>query len=143
MSITVADVLNLTRDYQNFNYSIFEFGSNKFICEGDRCESPVGYEDRIVSAVKFGAGWIKIIVEPTKPSSFFGDRDKMIDFFTLSRRQFLQSYSYLSDEDYSATAIDVGWKIGFAGWETYDYENCEGQSLGAIALFADWVDSVG
>lgn len=41
-----------------------------------------------------------------KELSFAGDREKMIDFFPLSKTEFLQSYSYLTEEEYNATVID-------------------------------------
>ena len=38
--------------------------------------------------------------------SFIGDREKMRDFFRISKQEFLQSYSYLTEKEYNATVID-------------------------------------
>ena len=43
---------------------------------------------------------------------FINDTDKMRDFFVLSKYEFLNSYSYLKEENYQAT-IDILWqKLG-------------------------------
>lgn len=34
---------------------------------------------------------------------FYNDKEKMIDFFGLSKEEFLESYSYLTDEEYELT----------------------------------------
>ena len=45
-------------------------------------------------------------------NDFIDDRDKMNDILWLTREQFLNSYSYLTEEDYQAT-IDILWqKLG-------------------------------
>ena len=38
--------------------------------------------------------------------SFIDDDEKMIDFVLLTKEEFLQSYSYLTEEEYDATVID-------------------------------------
>lgn len=43
--------------------------------------------------------------------SFINDKEKMRDFFRLSKRDFLNSYSYLSEQEYNATFIDVYKRI--------------------------------
>lgn len=40
-------------------------------------------------------------------TSFIDDQEKMIDFFELTKEEFLQSYSYLTEEEYEATKQDV------------------------------------
>lgn len=44
--------------------------------------------------------------------SFFDDKEKMLDFFQLSKAEFLKSYSYLTEEEYNATAHDV-WERAY------------------------------
>lgn len=39
--------------------------------------------------------------------SFIDDQEKMIDFFTITKEEFLKSYSYLTEEEYETTARDV------------------------------------
>lgn len=36
--------------------------------------------------------------------NFISDDEKMLDFINLSKDEFLQSYSYLTEEEYDATA---------------------------------------
>ena len=38
---------------------------------------------------------------------FIDDIEKMKDFYTLSKEEFLKSYSYLKEEDYNATMKHV------------------------------------
>lgn len=42
---------------------------------------------------------------------FLSDEDKMRDFKELTKEEFLQSYSYLTEEEYDATAKEVAQKI--------------------------------
>ncbi len=39
--------------------------------------------------------------------SFIDDKEKMVDFWTLDKDEFLQSYSYLTEEEYDATAAEA------------------------------------
>ena len=40
--------------------------------------------------------------------SFSDDEEKMRDFWCLSKKNFLKSYSYLTEEEYDATTKDIG-----------------------------------
>lgn len=40
-------------------------------------------------------------------ASFIDDEEKMVDFFILTKEEFLMSYSYLTEEEYDATKRDV------------------------------------
>ena len=42
-----------------------------------------------------------------KGFSFIDDEEKMEDFYLLSKEEFLQSYSYLHEDDYDATMEEV------------------------------------
>ena len=42
-------------------------------------------------------------------NDFIDDKDKMNDIFKLSKSEFLNSYSYLTEEEYQAT-IDKMWE---------------------------------
>ena len=46
-----------------------------------------------------------------KASHFLNDIDKMIDFGILAKEEFLASYSYLTEEEYDATAVAVDRRI--------------------------------
>ena len=52
---------------------------------------------------------------------FMYDQEKMVDFFVLSKEEFLASYSYLTNEDYEATVKEVIKASGY-----YNPEACEG-----------------
>ena len=41
------------------------------------------------------------------PLSFANDEEKMVDFLLLTKEEFLQSYSYLTEEEYDATEAEV------------------------------------
>lgn len=43
--------------------------------------------------------------------SFISDKEKMRDFFRLTKKEFLESYSYLSEQEYNATVYEVYRKI--------------------------------
>ena len=45
--------------------------------------------------------------------SFIDDKEKMNDIFVLSKDEFLNSYSYLTEEDYQSTIDDL--------WEDFGY----------------------
>lgn len=44
--------------------------------------------------------------------SFISDAEKMRDFLWLSKEEFLQSYSYITDEEYEATFKYFAWLHG-------------------------------
>jgi len=56
--------------------------------------------------------------------SFEKDEEKMRDFASLTREEFLQSYSYLNERDYAATIAAVGfiWVVKNLGWRVSEYE---------------------
>ena len=43
-------------------------------------------------------------MENIKITPFVNDGEKMRDFFDLTKEEFLESYSYLTEEEYDATA---------------------------------------
>ncbi len=49
----------------------------------------------------------KSISAPVFEGSFINDEEKMRDFNELSKEEFLSSYSYLTEAEYEATALDV------------------------------------
>lgn len=40
-----------------------------------------------------------------KTANFIDDKEKMHDFFRLTKEEFLSSYSYLTEEEYDNTAM--------------------------------------
>lgn len=53
--------------------------------------------------------------------SFINDKEKMRDYFSLSKREFLESYSYLTEEEYDMTAKEVSDIIANT---KIDYDGC-------------------
>ena len=49
---------------------------------------------------------IEEVIE-TKYKSFTDDKEKMRDFYILSKIEFLKSYSYLTELEYDLTVIEV------------------------------------
>ena len=71
---------------------------------------------------------------------FMTDKEKMVDFFILSKEEFLASYSYLTDEEYEATVKEV---IKASGYQNPDVcEDFDGKDLRDIVLgcmMRDWL----
>ncbi len=42
-----------------------------------------------------------------KYKSFTDDKEKMKDFYILSKKEFLKSYSYLTELEYNLTVLEV------------------------------------
>lgn len=63
---------------------------------------------------------------------FMPDQEKMVDFFILSKEEFLASYSYLTDEDYEATVKEVIKTSGY--WNPRACEGLDGRELRDIVL---------
>ena len=64
---------------------------------------------RMMSAAKASGGLYcdGILSGKKYYSDFMDDGDKMVDFFKLSKEEFLKSYSYLKEEEYDATLKKV------------------------------------
>lgn len=71
---------------------------------------------------------------------FMTDQEKMVDFFILSKKEFLASYSYLTDEAYDATVKEV---IKASGCQNPDAcKDFDGKYLRDIVLgcmMKDWL----
>ena len=63
---------------------------------------------------------------------FMPDQEKMVDFFILSKEEFLASYSYLTDEDYEETVKEVIKTSGY--WNPKACEGFDGRELRDIVL---------
>ena len=63
---------------------------------------------------------------------FMYDQEKMVDFFILSKEEFLKSYSYLTDEDYEATVKEVIKASGY--WNPRACEGFDGTKLRDIVF---------
>lgn len=66
---------------------------------------------------------------------FMPDQEKMVDFFILSKEEFLASYSYLTDEDYEETVKEVIKASGYynpGACEDFDGRELRDVILGCI-----------
>ncbi len=77
-------------------------------------------------------------------NSFIDDQEKMLDFFFLSRSEFLQSYSYLTQDDYKATEHDIINKLQYCNQDWYDNDpNRDERTLREIVfriMVIDWLN---
>lgn len=65
--------------------------------------------------------------------SFIDDQEKMIDFFTITKEEFLNFYSYLTEEEYEATARDVLDRSGYWNKKALaENKDVEGIAIGKI-----------
>ena len=78
-----------SRDREEYNELRKKEKGIEEACEDGKCEE--GCEER------------KPVKESKGSSTFLSDADKMLDFKSLSKDEFLKSYSYLSEEEYDAT----------------------------------------
>ena len=46
-------------------------------------------------------------MEKIKYKDFCDDAEKMVDLFQLSKKEFLKSYSYMTEEEYLLTSIKI------------------------------------
>lgn len=63
---------------------------------------------------------------------FMFDQEKMVDFFSISKEDFLASYSYLTEDDYEATVKEVIKASGY--FNVGDCEGMDGTELKDIVL---------
>lgn len=55
--------------------------------------------------------WAQVKQYCSRTKSFIDDNEKMVDFFKLTKEEFLSSYSYLEEDAYNSTLEDVKYKI--------------------------------
>lgn len=63
---------------------------------------------------------------------FMFDQDKMVDFFSIGKEDFLASYSYLTEDDYEATVKEVIKASAY--WDIKACEGMDGTELKDIVL---------
>ena len=78
-------------------FSICDIGSTVFLTEEEAHAS--------MEPIKLHQEYLAKL-NSSKHLSFINDEEKMNDFHNLSKEQFLESYSYLSEEEYDSTFID-------------------------------------
>ena len=79
--------------------------------------------------------------------SFINDQEKMIDFFTTTKEQFLNFYSYLTEEEYEATQKDVLNRSGYWNAEALSEDTeTDGAVIGKIVMsimMTEWLQNKG
>lgn len=75
--------------------------------------------------------------------SFINDQEKMVDFFTLYKRTFLDFYSYISEEEYEETKKDVLMRSGYwnaeALAEDIDVEGIDIAKIVQSIMMTEWL----
>ena len=74
--------------------------------------------------------------------SFINDQEKMVDFFSVNRKDFLEFYSYISKEEYNSTIQDVLNRSGY--WNADYCEVDDGVIIGKILhsiMLTEWLQN--
>lgn len=105
--ITRLEFLNEIKDMINHNIMCY---SNNYSLG----EAKAGYENEFKKENKKLILIEELIREEKQkdeerniPIDFINDKEKMRDFYKLSKREFLESYSYLTEEEYDSTKAKV------------------------------------
>ena len=67
------------------------------------------YDDNFYTTCGKCNDTIKLDTEPFMERVFITDIDKMNDFKKLNKKEFLKSYSYLTEDEYDTTALYLNW----------------------------------
>lgn len=77
--------------------------------------------------------------------SFINDQEKMIDFFTTTKNEFLKFYFDITDEEYEETKKDVLMRSGYWNAEALaEDEDVNGIEIGKIVqsiIIAEWLQN--
>ena len=74
--------------------------------------------------------------------SFITDQEKMVDFFTISKEDFLEFYNYVTEEEYDATKKDVLSRSGYWNREELADDDVDGIVIGKIVqsiMMQEWL----
>lgn len=75
--------------------------------------------------------------------SFIDDQEKMVDFFTITKKSFLSFYSYITEEEYEATKQDVLNRSGYWNAEALaESKDVDGITVGKIVnsiMMTEWL----
>ena len=65
--------------------------------------------------------------------SFISDTEKMVDFFSITKREFLESYSYITEKEYEDTKKEALLKSGYPNVESVlENKSADGIMIGKI-----------
>ena len=75
--------------------------------------------------------------------SFINDQEKMVDFFTITKDNFLTFYSYITEEEYETTKKEVLARSGYWNSEALsEDEYVDGITIGKIVqsiMMTEWL----
>ena len=77
--------------------------------------------------------------------SFISDTEKMVDFFEITKREFLKSYSYITEKEYEDTKKEVLLKSGYPNAESVlENKSADGIVIGKIIqsiMIVEWLNN--
>ena len=120
LSCDVDTINNLDYDnYDNGTYIIDgweivdrEFYHGEEQMEHDMYDMIKTIDERMPQHMKLtDSEWIQVKQDCIRTKSFIDDNEKMVDFFRLTKEEFLSSYSYLEEDAYNSTLEDVKHRI--------------------------------
>ena len=120
LSCDVDTINNLDYDnYDNGTYIIDgweivdrEFYHGEEQMEHDMYDMIKTIDERMPEHMKLTDNeWIQVEQDCIRTKSFIDDNEKMVDFFRLTKEEFLSSYSYLEEDAYNSTLEDVKHRI--------------------------------
>ena len=77
--------------------------------------------------------------------SFISDTEKMVDFFEITKRDFLKSYSYITEKEYEDTKKESLLKSGYPNAESVlENKSADGIMIGKIIqsiMIVEWLNN--
>ena len=77
--------------------------------------------------------------------SFISDTEKMVDFFSITKREFLESYSYITEKEYEDTKKEALLKSGYPNVESVlENKSADGIMIGKIIqsiMIVEWLNN--
>ncbi len=77
--------------------------------------------------------------------SFISDTEKMVDFFEITKREFLKSYSYITEKEYEDTKKEALLKSGYPNAESVlENKSVDGIMIGKIIqsiMIVEWLNN--
>lgn len=77
--------------------------------------------------------------------TFIDDCEKMVDFFAITKREFLKSYSYITEKEYEDTKKEALLKSGYPNAESVlENKSADGIMIGKIIqsiMIVEWLNN--
>ena len=75
-------------------------------------------------------------------TTFINDRDKLIDFLDLSKEEWLNTYNYVTEEEYDNTVKEICKKLKFNNYEDYVGDGKELKTIVLSVILAEKILSL-